>query len=165
MGVRIEQTALPGIGVRYDIVTASGRRIGVITRRGDAGRELVVASKEDPDACTASIPLTDEEADALAEVLSASMIASQLSQLSEGIAGLFTEQIAIGAGSPFVGRRLGETRARTRTKASIVAVLRNGEVLPSPGPEFVFAGNDVVVAVGTRAGVDGIAAILAGARR
>ena len=164
MGVRIEQTDLPGIGVRYDVVTASGRRIGVVSRRGD-GRELTVASREDPDACVASIPLTDEEADALAEILSASMIASQLSQLAEGIAGLFTEQIAIGAGSPYVGRKLGDTKARTRTKASIVAVQRDREVIPSPGPEFVFAANDVVIAVGTRAGVDGVAAILAGSRR
>lgn len=164
MGVRIEQTALPGIGVRHDLVTNTGRRIGVVTRRGD-GRELVIASLEDPDACQASVPLTDEEADALAEILSASLIASQLSQLAEGIAGLFTERIAIGAGSPYVGRRLGDTRARTRTKASIVAALRDSEVIPSPGPEFVFRANDVVVAVGTRAGVDGIAAILAGSRR
>ena len=33
-------------------------------------------------------------------------------------AGLLTEQLAITAGSPFVGRRLGDTRARTRTSAS-----------------------------------------------
>jgi TrkA domain protein len=163
MGVRIEQIALPGIGIRYDVVTATGRRVGVVTRRGD-GRELVVGSREDPDACEASVRLSDEEADALAEILGASMVASQLSQLAEGIAGLFTEQIAIGAGSPYVGRRLGDTRARTRTKASIVAVLRDREVIPSPGPEFVFAANDIAVAVGTRAGVDGVAAILAGSR-
>lgn len=160
MGVRIEQTALPGIGLRQDLVTASGRRIGVIRR--NSSRELVVASRDDPDTCVASIPLSDEEADALAEILSASMIASQINQLAEGIAGLFTEQIAIGASSPYVGRRLGETRARTRTKASIVAVLRDKQVIASPGPEFVFGANDIVVAVGTREGVDGVAAILAG---
>ncbi|MFS8478711.1 MAG: cation:proton antiporter regulatory subunit [Micromonosporaceae bacterium] len=162
MGIRIEQTTLPGIGLRQDVLTASGRRLGVI-RRG-TGRELLVSALDDPDACVASIPLTDEEADALAEILSASMIASRLNQLSEGIAGLFTEQIAIGASSPYIGRRLGETRARTRTKASIVAVLRDKQVIASPGPEFVFAANDVVVAVGTREGVDGVAAILAGTR-
>jgi len=164
VGVRIEQTALPGIGVRYDIVTGSGRRIGVVVRRGTDDRELVIASRNDPDSCLASIPLTDDEADALAEILSASMIASQLSQLAEGIAGLFTEQIALGSSSPYVGRRLGDTRARTRTKASIVAVLRGGQVIPTPGPEFAFQANDVVVAVGTRKGVDGVADILAGRR-
>lgn len=164
MGVRIEQTALPGIGVRYDLLTSIGRRIGVVSRRG-GGRELVVASREDPDACTASVPLTDEEADGLAEILSASVVMSRLSELSEGIAGLYTEQISTGPNSPFIGRRLGETRARTRTKASIVAVLRDREVIPSPGPEFVFRANDIVIAVGTRTGVEGVAAILAGRDR
>jgi TrkA domain protein len=61
-----------------------------------------------------------------------------------------------------VGRKLGDTKARTRTSASIVAVLRDREVIPSPGPPFVFEANDVVVAVGTRAGLNGITAILAG---
>jgi TrkA domain protein len=164
VGVRIEQIALPGIGVRHDVVTKSGRRIGVVSRRGD-GRELVVASREDPDSCVASIPLSDEEAEALAEILSAATVAIQLNQLSEGIAGLFTEQIVIGAGSPYVNRKLGDTKARTRTKASIVAILRDREVIPSPGPEFVFAANDVVVAVGTQAGVEGVASILAGSWR
>ena len=43
-----------------------------------------------------------------------------------------------------------------------VAVMRDREVIASPGPEFVFEANDVVVAVGTRQGLDGATAILAG---
>jgi TrkA domain protein len=70
--------------------------------------------------------------------------------------------VAIPAGSTFVGRPLGDTKARTRTSASIVAVLRDREVIASPGPSFVFDANDVVVVVGTRQGVDGVTAILAG---
>jgi len=35
-------------------------------------------------------------------------------------------------------------------------------VLPSPGPEFPFAAGELVVVVGTREGVDGVEAILAG---
>ena len=35
MVVRVERTALPGIGVRHDILTATGRRIGVVSRRGE----------------------------------------------------------------------------------------------------------------------------------
>ena len=71
------------------------------------------------------------------------------------------EQVAISAGSPFVGRRLGDTRTRTLTGASIVAVLRDREVIASPGPSFVFEVGDVVVVVGTRKGLDGVTNILA----
>lgn len=85
----------------------------------------------------------------------------QLSGLREQAAGLLTEQIIITAGSKYVNKRLGDTKARTRTSASIVAVLRHGEVIVSPDPTFRFEAGDVVVVVGTRKGLDGVTAILA----
>ncbi|MEU4677339.1 cation:proton antiporter regulatory subunit [Micromonospora sp. NPDC023737] len=160
MRVRVEQTALPGIGVRHDLVTESGRRVGVVSHR-NGRRDLVLYDPDDPDSCQADIPLTDDEAEALADILGASLMLGQLSGLREQAAGLLTEQILIPAGSPYVNRKLGDTKARTRTGASIVAVLRQGEVNVSPDPAFRFAAGDVVVVVGTRQGLDGVTAILA----
>ncbi|WP_329105431.1 cation:proton antiporter regulatory subunit [Micromonospora sp. NBC_01699] len=160
MRVRVEQTALPGIGVRHDMVTTSGRRLGVVTHR-NGRRDLVLYDQDDPDACTADIPLNDDEAEALADILGASLMLGQLSGLRQQAAGLLTEQISIPAGSPYVGRKLGDTKARTRTSASIVAVLREREVIASPDPSFRFEAGDVVVVVGTRRGLDGVTAILA----
>nr|MDT0661875.1 cation:proton antiporter regulatory subunit [Micromonospora sp. DSM 115978] len=160
MRVRVEQTALPGIGVRHDFVTTSGHRLGVVSHR-TGRRDLVLYDQDDPDASIADIPLTDDEAEALADILGASLMLGQLSGLRQQAAGLLTEQISIPAGSAFVGRRLGDTRARTRTSASIVAVLRDREVIASPGPSFLFEAGDVVVVVGTRSGLDGVTAILA----
>lgn len=161
MRVRVEQTALPGIGVRHDLVTESGRRLGVVSHR-DGRRNLVLYDRDDPDARTADVPLTDDEAEALADILGASLMLGQLAGLRQQAADLRTEQIAVPAGSPYVGRRLAETRARTRTGASIVAVLREREVIASPDPSFRFAAGDVVVVVGTRRGLDRVSAILAG---
>jgi TrkA domain protein len=157
----VEQTPLPGIGVRHDLVTSSGRTVGVVSHR-NGRRDLVLYDVDDPDSSLASIPLTDDEAEALADVLGASLMLGQLAGLRQQAAGLLTEQIALPAGSPFVGRKLGDTRTRSRTGASIVAVLRDREVIASPGPAFKFEANDVVVAVGTRKGLDGVTAILAG---
>ena len=70
--------------------------------------------------------------------------------------GLEAEQIELDPGSPYVGRRLGETRARTRTGASIVAIVRGEHVLASPGPDEVLGVRDVLVVIGT---ADGIAAV------
>lgn len=158
--MRVEQTALPGIGVRHDMMTESGRRLGVVSHR-NGRRDLVLYDWDDPDGCAADVPLTDDEAAALADILGASLILGQLSGLREQAAGLLTEQIAIPAGSKYVHRRLGDTKARTRTSASIVAVLRQGEVIVSPDPAFRFDAGDVVVVVGTRKGLDGVTAILA----
>lgn len=161
MRVRVEQTTLPGIGVRHDLMTSSGRRIGVVSHR-TGRRDLVVYDVDDPDAGLQSIPLTDDEAAALADVLGASLMLGQLAGLRQQAAGLLTEQVSITPSSPFVGRRLAETRARTRTGASIVAVLRDRQVTASPEPSFIFEAGDVVVVVGTRQGLDGVTAILAG---
>jgi TrkA domain protein len=158
--VRVEQTALPGIGVRHDLITASGRRVGVVSHRSGR-RDLVLYDRHDPDACLASIPLTDDEAEALADFLGASLMLGQLAGIREQAAGLLTEQVPIQPSSPYVGRRLGDTRIRTRTGASIVAILREREVIPSPDPSLVFAAGDVVVVVGTRKGLDGVTSVLA----
>ncbi|MGH3742320.1 MAG: cation:proton antiporter regulatory subunit, partial [Micromonosporaceae bacterium] len=77
------------------------------------------------------------------------------------IQGLVTEQIPITADSPYAEKTLGDTRARTRTGASIVAVVRNGQVHASPRPDFRFEQGDVVVVVGTDEGSAAVADILA----
>jgi TrkA domain protein len=156
----VEQTALPGIGVRHDLVTETGRRVGVVSHR-NGRRDVVVFDPDDPDSCIASVPLTDDEAEALADILGASLMLGQLAGLREQAAGLLTEQVPITPGSLFAGRPLGHTRARTRTGVSIVAVLRENKVIPSPGPDFVFEAGDAVVVVGTREGLDKLTAIFA----
>jgi TrkA domain protein len=156
----VEQTSLPGIGVRHDFVTEAGRRLGVVSHR-DGRRALIIYDRDDPDARLAALQLTDDEAEALADLLGASLMLGQLAGLRDQAAGLLTEQIAIPAGSRYVNRPLADTKARTRTSASIVAVLRDGEVIVSPLPSFRFAAGDVVVVVGTRRGLDGVSAILA----
>lgn len=160
MRVRVEQVELPGIGMRHDLITEAGRRIGVVSHRSGQ-RTLVVFDRDDPDACTVQLALTDDEAEALAGVLGASLMLGQLAGLREQAAGLLTEQFSLPVDSPYQGRPLGDTRARTRTGVSIVAVLRDGGVLASPGPELVFAPGDVLVAVGTRAGLDKLSRLLA----
>jgi TrkA domain protein len=158
-GVQVEETALPGIGVRQEIHTVAGRRVGVLTHR-NGRRDLLLYDRRDPDACSEVVRLTDEEADALAEVLGAPRVVERLAALHEQASALVTEQVRIEPGSPYDGRTLGETRARTRTGASIVAVLRESAVIPSPGPDFGFAAGDTVVAVGTGEGTAALARII-----
>jgi TrkA domain protein len=43
---------------------------------------------------------------------------------------------------------------------SLVAVMRAGQVYPSPGPDFMLAAGDLVVAVGTGEGLGNAAKIL-----
>ncbi|MGP4030045.1 cation:proton antiporter regulatory subunit [Actinomadura sp. 3N407] len=157
----VERTSLPGIGLRHVLTTARGRQIGVVSHH-TGRRDLVVYDKHDPDVCVVSVALTGEEANTLAELLETSRVVERLAEMHRQVDGLVTEQIVLAAGSPYAGRTLGDTQARARTGASIVAVVREGRVLASPRPDFVFAAEDVVVAVGTGEGTAGVADILTG---
>ena len=160
MAVRIEKVDLPGIGFRHDVIVSSGRRISVVSHR-DGSRELALFDEIDPDASTDSIPLNDQEAAALADLLGNTVMLGQLSHLTDEATGLFTEHLLLGPSSKYAGRPLGDTKARTRTSVSIVAVVRDGEAIPSPKPDFVLEAGDSIVAVGTRSGLDKLANILA----
>lgn len=160
VGIRIEKIDLPGIGVRHDLVTEDGRRISVVSHR-DGARDLGVSGIDDPDECRDSVPLNDDEAAALADVLGASVMLSRLTSLSDETSGLYTEQISLPTDSPYLNLTLGDTKARTRTHASVVAIVRDGDIIPSPTPDEAFRAGDVIVAVGTREGLDGVSKLLA----
>ena len=160
MGVRVQRVDLPGIGVRHDILTESGRRISVVSHRSGE-RDLALFDADDPDASSDFIPLTDDEAAALADVLGASLVLGRLAGLSEPATGLFTEQLSLPTDSPYADRPLGDTKARTRTGVSIVAIVRGRDVIPSPTPTVVMTHGDVIVAVGTRAGLDALGRLIA----
>ncbi|MEW9550808.1 cation:proton antiporter regulatory subunit [Nonomuraea sp. NPDC050783] len=158
--MEVEQTALPGIGLRHDFTTRAGQRVGVVSHR-TGRRDLVIYDKDDPDRACQTVKLNDEEADALAELLGAPRIVQRLNQLHEQVEGLVSVQLPIPDGSPYAGRQMGEARVRTRTSASIVAVVRGGRVFASPGPDFVFGAGDVVVVVGSEESTAEVADILA----
>ena len=157
--MNVEVTPLPGIGVRKDFALRGGRRIGVISLR-DGSIELIVSKADDPDASLAEVPLTYDEAGALANLLGAPQLVAQLAEEQRDLPGIRTKQLPINEGSPVDGRPLGDTAMRTRTGVSLVAVMRAGQVHPSPGPEFMLAAGDLVVAVGTGEGLGNAAKIL-----
>lgn len=160
MNVRVESRVLPGIGVCQEIELHDGRRVGIVTRRNGA-RDLVVYD-EDGDGAAVTISLDEKEADVVAELLGAPQLVNRLADLQRSVDEVITEQLPVLASSPFAGRPLGDTQARTRTGVSIVAALRDGVTHPSPGPAFVLEAGDLVVTVGTREGLDRLSRILDG---
>lgn len=155
----VKEVLLPGVGLRYEFDNSDGDRIGVIAKRsGDF--EVVLYSAADLDVARPVFRLTEDEADALAQILGAPRIAERFADLTREVPGLDAGQVLVGTDSPYVDRPLGDTQARTRTGASIVAIVRDEEVLPSPGPaEFLRAG-DTLVVIGTSDGINRVTRIL-----
>ena len=160
MGLRIESRVLPGIGVCQELELHDGRRMGVVTRRN--GHRDIVIYDDEGDGAAATITLDDDEANVIAELLGAPQLVTRLADLQRSVDEVITEQLPIPRTSSYAGRPLGQTQVRTRTGASIVAVLRDGSTHASPGPDFVLQAGDLVVTVGTREGLDQVARILDG---
>jgi TrkA domain protein len=158
--VDVNEVLLPSIGVRYEFTSHHGERIGIIARRGGAF-EVVLYGPEDPDQAQPVFRLTDEEADAVAQILGAPRIAERFRELTSDVPGIDSGGVRIDPGSPFADKPLGDTHARTRTGASIVAIVRNNQVLQSPGPAETLRAHDVLVVIGTEEGIAGVEKIVA----
>ena len=156
----IQQTRLPGVGVRYDFVTGAGERIGVLVHR-TGRREILLYDTEDPDSCRAVVRLDAPEASTLAELLGTSQVSEQLAAMQQ-IEGLAIDWLSVAKSSACVGRSLRDSALRELTGVSIVAVVRGDETIPAPGPEFVLEPGDSVVAVGTPPGITQLFALLQG---
>jgi TrkA domain protein len=159
---RIEETSLPGVGVRHDFTTRAGARVGVINHR-TGRRELLVYAASDPDACSEVLRLDEEEGHALADLLGGTTVAMHVQDVQQQVEGLTIDWRKVQPGSPAAGKPIADAAARHDTGAFIVAVLRDGETLPAPGGTFVLEAGDTTVVIGTSEGLAKLAAILDGA--
>ena len=155
--MEINETLLPGVGVCFDFVSKAGPRVGVVTR-SSGRRELVIYDQDDPDAVANSIDLSTTEALTLAGFLSDISI----TEIQGGLAGLI-EGIAVDwvtVPSDFEARSIGDAAVRGRTRASIVAVVTDGEVDSAPGPERLIEPGDTLVVVGTPESLEAVVELL-----
>lgn len=154
----LDETRLPGIGTRVEFVTDEGRRMGVV-RHHTGRRELFVCQPGDPDTTDVAISLTEDESHSLVDALGIVSVAEAGEQTYQ-VEGLVFEWLEAIEGSPVIGRSIGEMKIRTRTGASIVAVLRPDGPVPAPDPQFVIEAGDTLVVAGTTDGVMAVRRLL-----
>jgi TrkA domain protein len=155
----VSETPLPGVGVRHEFVTAGGERVAVLTHR-TGRRELAIYDRADPDAFTTVLHLSAEDTRTLAELLGATAVHEAVTAVQQRLEGLAIDWVTVPGKSGSVGTTIGEGAFRTRTGASIVAVVRGETTIPAPGPDHGFEAGDVVVAVGTPDGLAQLRALL-----
>ena len=148
----VRETKLPGVGVRHEFTTDDGTDIGVLVFH-DGRREILVYDSDDPDACSSLLNLSAADTRTVSELLGASRVTEAVAAVQQEIEGLAIEWIEFTPTSPASGATIGDGMYRTKTGSSIVAVVRDGQSIPAPGPEFGLLAGDVVVAVGTTDGL------------
>jgi len=77
-----------------------------------------------------------------------------MSEIAEALAGASTETLVVGADSAAAGKTIGELKLRSRTGATVIAVVRDGHTDINPGAEHSFRAEDVIVILGTPEQID-----------
>src|SRR3954447_26853769 len=140
----IEETLLPGVGVRHEFTTADGERVSVLTHR-TGRREIAVHDRGDPDQSRTVLRLSVEDAAALAEVLGTSHV-SEAVMTAQRLEGLAIDWGTVLDRSTFAGATIADGEFRTKTGALIVAIIRDETTtIAAPGPDSRFEAGDVVV--------------------
>ena len=148
----VNQTPLPGVGIRYDFETKAGARVGVIAHHS-GHYDFLVYDTLDPDRCALVLPIDEDDAHTLTELLGGSQVTESQQQMRQALPGLIIDWVPVGEGWECAGQSIREIGVRARTGVSIVAVIRDGETHPSPDPEFRLQAGDTAVVVGTQEGI------------
>jgi TrkA domain protein len=155
----ITETSLPGVGIRFDFTTRDGDRVVVVNHR--SGRsEVLVCSKQDPDACHEVLRLSKEDARSLAEVLGQSQITEEVMSMRLSTQGLTIDWLPVHPESNCVGRSVYDIEHLDEQAASIVAVIRGETTIPAPPSSFALEAQDIAVVIGTPKGVEAMASLL-----
>lgn len=144
----IQETPLPGVGVRFDFATASGDHLGMIVHR-TGRRELLLYDRDDPDRCRQVVSLEDEDIRTLGDVLGVPRVTEHMETLQQSVEGLVIDWFRVEEGAACASHTIRETELRSRTGTTIVAVVRDGKTIPSPDPQFELVPGDVAVMIGT----------------
>ena len=84
----------------------------------------------------------------------------QLDELSQFLVGTTTDIFSVVEGAPVIGKSLGEVDLRSRSGATVIAVVREGKSYHNVGPDFTLAGGDRLVLLGDHKALDDAAQIL-----
>jgi CPA2 family monovalent cation:H+ antiporter-2 len=84
----------------------------------------------------------------------------RLDELSEFLLGTTTDTFLVTDRSPAVGKSLGDLGLLARDRLAVIAAVRDGESVHSPGADFALRASDVLVALGSHEELDRVARLV-----
>jgi TrkA domain protein len=144
----LEETRLPGVGVKYVLRTDAGGRLAVILHNDGVREIYVFRHTRDDDPCTV-VRLDDDESRALGAVLGGAYERPKVVEdLEMALGELMIEWEPVPDTSPAIGRTLAECGFRARTGITVIAILREPESVAGAQPDEVIQRGDTLVTVG-----------------
>jgi len=144
----IQETRLPGIGTKFTMPLASGRRLVVIVHT-DGKRELYLFRHAHADEPVAVLVLDDDEARQLGAIVGGAYERPKIVEdLEFALGELQIEWTPVPEDSPTIGKTLAECAFRATTGITVIAILREPEPISGARPDDVIKTGDTLVTVG-----------------
>jgi TrkA domain protein len=86
--------------------------------------------------------------------------AKRLDELSQFLAGTTTDTFVLTKNSPAIGKSLEGIELRSRTGVNVIAIVRGGQSIYNPDPDFRLASGDILVLLGSHKSLDEASRIL-----
>ena len=155
----ITETDLPGVGVRFELQTDSGRIVGVVAHQ-TGRRDLLIYDEQDPDRAGESVELSEDEGHTIGELLGGSPVLDRLDDAIHRLEDLVIAWVRIDDQSPLANSTIAETSLRKRTGAGIVALVAESGSIPVPGRDERLEPGDTAVLVGLPSAVEAATGLL-----
>ncbi len=148
--MQFRETDLPGVGKRYTLELEDGGELTLIIH--NTGRRELYIIEEDEEEPTCVISLTEDEAKELGFLLAGTTYQPVAPERMELIMKeMVMEWVKVGERSNLVNRTIAEAQIRKKTGASIVAIIREEDMLVNPDPNTTrIMPGDILVVAGTR---------------
>jgi TrkA domain protein len=148
MARELRETRLPGVGVKYTLLTSHGGKLTVILHN-EGQRELYWFRHTDDEEPQAVIQLEDDESRQLGAIIGGAYERPKIvEELEMAFGELAIEWVPVPDTSPAIGKSLAEAAFRQRAGITVIAILREPEPIVGAQPADVLEQGDTLVTVG-----------------
>jgi K+:H+ antiporter subunit KhtT len=148
MPVDLQETRLPGVGIKFSLRLAAGGRLSIIVHN-DGKRELYWFRHQHDDEPRAVITLDDDESRQLGAVIGGAYERPKIVEdLEMALGEMQIEWIPVPDSSPWIGKTLAECGFRAKLGITVIAILREPESVSGARPEDVIQQGDTLVTIG-----------------
>lgn len=158
--MRVFETQIPGVGVRYAVRFDGGRQLTVLVRN-DGGRDVYWRDSEDEDS-ERLFRVDDDDAFHLAGIFAGTYFDPVETDLDDVLEDARVRWVTVSDDSRVAGRTIGDVGVRSATGATVVAIERGGETVTTPDANTSLEGGDVLVVVGDETAHDALRRLVEG---
>jgi TrkA domain protein len=158
----VYESELPGVGTKFEVEIGDGERL-VVVIHNTGQREVFRKPSEDADS-EKLFDLSDRLARQVGSILEGTHFQPvQTDRIETMLAeGTFLEWYNVEETAELAGTTIADAGVRQRTGASIVAIERDENVIPSPAPDTRIEVGDTVVVIGAREDIHAFGELVSG---